>query len=293
MKYLFFGSPRFAEVILKRLIDAGMPPLAVVTSPDSSLGRKQMLVSLPVASLAQDHAIPLFQPKNLKDFSVPSLFREADFFVVAAYAKIIPSSLLELPPLGTIGIHPSLLPVFRGPSPIQSMILSGVQNVGVSLYKMDDLIDHGPVFASDLLSDYTPDTLDYLALEEALALLGAELFLKKTPLYYRGEILPIPQNEEGVTFTKKYQTLDAQIEESHLRTAITGEDEVITRSVLRKILAFSKEPGAWTILERPLNIPHATLPAGKRIKIFRASISASQQLVITRFQVEGKNIVSL
>jgi methionyl-tRNA formyltransferase len=131
MRYVFFGTPRFAAIVLEKLIASGHQPIAIVCNPDKPVGRKKIItppptkqVVLSATSLKED--IQIYQPAKIDDEFLAQLRSlKADFFVVAAYAKILPNTLLEIPPLGVIGTHPSILPKFRGASPIQSVIIEG------------------------------------------------------------------------------------------------------------------------------------------------------------------------
>ena len=287
MKYVFFGSPRFAAIILEELIENNTPPLAVIASPDRPTGRKQLITPPDTKILCLKYNIPIHQPEKLTQSELAPLAQEVDFFLVAAYAKIIPLSVLNLPRLGTIGIHPSPLPKFRGASPIQSTILTGTPEAGVSLYLMDAAVDHGPVLRTTLLDTYKPDAWNYQTLEKALAELGAQTFSQVMPDYLAGKLQPTPQDEFQTSMTKKFKTADAKIEEVNLETALRGENIETTRSVLRKILAFSREPGAWTILKKNLQVGKNILPASLRIKILDAELKDSR-LVLKLVHIEGR-----
>jgi len=289
MKYVFFGSPRFAAIVLEKLILANNPPLAVIASPDRPTGRNQELTSPAIKSICEKYSIPIYQPEKLNESEIAQLATEADFFVVAAYGKIIPLSIINLPRLGTLGIHPSPLPHLRGASPIQSTILTGSNEAGVSIYQMDAQVDHGPVLKTAFLKDYKPDQKDYAALEADLAELGGQLFLETVPSYTEGSLQPISQTEEEATFTTKFKTADAEIKEADLRESLTGQNINTTREVLRKILAFSEEPGAWTVLNEPMTLKDRTLPASLRIKLIGGQMGGDA-LEITRYQIEGKKI---
>lgn len=288
MKYVFFGSPRFAATILKELIAKKNPPLLVVASPDRPTGRKQEVTSPETKLIAEEHGIPVYQPEKLSGDDFPSIAKNADLFVVAAYAKIIPQNILEIPRKGTVGIHPSLLPLFRGASPIQSSILSGSPQVGVTIYLMDKQVDHGPVLGVGPLKDYKPDIWNYQILEDHLAQLGADLYSEVAEKYLDGKIDPISQDDTKATMTRKFKTEDAMIKEGDLRQALSGEDEEKALLVLRTILAFQKEPGAWSVLENPLIIQEETLPPELRIKFLDAK-KEGKKLLIRTYQIEGKN----
>ncbi|MBI2594734.1 MAG: methionyl-tRNA formyltransferase, partial [Candidatus Colwellbacteria bacterium] len=135
-RYVFFGTPRFAAIILEKLINTGIPPVALVCNPDKPVGRKQVITPPPTKTciLKQEsrikNKIQIFQPEELGMIRDSLFTLQPDVFIVAAYAKILPKKILEIPRLGTIGVHPSLLPKYRGPSPIQSAILAGEEETG-------------------------------------------------------------------------------------------------------------------------------------------------------------------
>src|ERR1700722_5114593 len=176
MKYIFFGTPRFAEIVLAGLLDADLQPVALVCNPDRPVGRKKIITSPPTKVLAIESSsdIDIIQPEKLDEVFIKRLQAlEPDFFVVAAYSKILPQTVLDIPRLGTLGVHPSLLPKYRGASPIQSAILGGESETGVTIYKMDAGMDSGPMVTSDQVA--VASTSDYLELEENIAKLGAKL----------------------------------------------------------------------------------------------------------------------
>ncbi len=266
MKYVFFGSPRFAEIILGQLIDAGMPPIALVCNPDRPFGRKQILTPPATKTLlaTRELAISVLQPENIAAAVETLRVLDADFFVVAAYAKIIPETVLEIPHQGTLGTHPSLLPKYRGASPIQSAILSGERETGATIYLMDSAMDHGPILATGKCSVETDEA--YPALEQKLAALSARLLIEALPAFAAGKIQPQPQEEMQASYTKKFKTEDAFIDESDLALAENGDTERAD-GILRKINAFNPEPGAWT------------MRGGKRIKILSARVEAGRLIL--------------
>ena len=257
MKYIFFGTPRFAEIVLEALIGAKVPPVAVVCNPDRPVGRKKTITPPPVKVLAAAHGIRILQPEKL-DGSFEQELRSLapDFFVVAAYAKIIPQNILAIARRGTIGTHPSLLPKYRGASPIQSAILAGEKMTGVSLYLMDAKMDHGPLMAEEELA--IAEGEDYPRLEGRLADLGGKLLAKTIPRFLAEKTTLKEQYESEATFTKKFKTEDGFVAEKELAAAERGEGDPV--AIYRKILALNPEPGAWTLRE------------GKRLKLLAAKI---------------------
>src|SRR3989344_2012448 len=157
MKIIFFGTSQFAVPILEKLIkELGLNVLAIVTNPDEPAGRKKIPSPPPVKILAQKHNIPVFQPSSLKtkllknSLEIENLklkIAETDLCVVASYGKIIPKEYLEIPKFGFINVHPSLLPKYRGPTPIQTAILNGDEETGVTIIKMSEEVDHGATLA--------------------------------------------------------------------------------------------------------------------------------------------------
>ena len=135
IKYVFFGSPRFAEIVLRKLIDSKFPPIAVVCNPDKPFGRKKEMTPPPTKLIAEKNGIKVFQPVKIdEDFMRKIKELAPEIFLIAAYSKILPESLLSIPILGSVGVHPSVLPRHRGSSPIQNTILYGDKIGGVTLY---------------------------------------------------------------------------------------------------------------------------------------------------------------
>lgn len=276
MKYVFFGTPRFAEIVLSGLIGGGMVPAAIVCNPDRPLGRKQIVTPPPTKLLAIKTSpdIDIIQPGALDEAFIKRVRAlEPDFFIVAAYAKIIPQAVLDVPRLGTLGTHPSLLPAYRGASPIQSTILAGEKKTGATIYKMDEKMDHGPMFAQEEIP-LDPLTTNYLSLEERLAALSARLLLQTIPTLLDGTAAPHAQDESRATFTKKFLTDNGFIEQSELDAAIAGNSDK-AELILRTINALNPEPGVWT------------LQNGKRIKLLEARMDGGA-LKLMAIQEDGQ-----
>lgn len=272
MRYVFFGSPPFAEKILVKLIEAGFVPVAVITNPDRPVGRKKVITPPPVKQRIMNYElriknkVRILQPERLDEEFRDSLFMlhdSFDFFIVAAYAKIIPKEILLLPKRGVIGVHPSLLPKFRGASPIQSVLLSGEKETGVSLYFLDEAMDAGPIIEKESVLIGSDET--YKELSAKLADLGGNLLVK---LFHRRAIDIADaekQNDMEATFTKKIKTEDGYVD--------LKKDQPLT--IYRKIRALNPEPGAWTMKN------------GKRVKLLKAKL-VDDKLVLQIIQVEGK-----
>lgn len=264
MKYIFFGTSRFAAIVLSELASGGMPPVAVVTNPDRPVGRKQLLTPPPAKIDALRAKIPVFQPEKINGEFLKELKRYgAECFVVAAYGKILPKEVLAIPPKGALGVHPSLLPRHRGPSPIQAALLECDAETGVTFYLLDEVVDHGPILGQETLLLTREES--YRELEEALAVMGGGLAIALLPRYLTGELKPHEQDHALATFTRKFKTEDGFVE--------LGKDD--PELIARKIRALSESPGVYAIKD------------GKRLKLLAAE-RRPEGWVATKIQWEGK-----
>lgn len=288
MKFIFFGTPKFAAIVLEKLLDAGFVPQAVVCNPDRPQGRKQLIMPPPIKSLIQerDLSIPIFQPEDSATIRESCAALNPDFFIVAAYAQIIPQSVLGIPSRISIGVHPSLLPKYRGASPIHSALLAGDTESGVTLYLMDEKMDHGPILGSRELRIEDGET--YETLLKKLAVLGGELLIETLPKFLSGDIRPQEQDHSQATFTKKFTTEDGFIVEHDLLRALRGEG-TFAAVIDRKIRTLNPEPSVWTIVSDELGIMNNELRSatGKRVKLLEAEIQDGK-LVLRKIQIEGK-----
>lgn len=273
IKYVFFGSPRFAEIVLKKLIVLDFAPAAVVCNPDKPFGRKRELTPPPVKAVAQSAGIKVYQPAKIDEAFMTEMRELApDIFLIAAYSKILPESLLLIPKLGSIGVHPSLLPRHRGSSPIQNTILSGDKLGGVTLYMLDKEVDHGPVL--DAREVHVSSSIDYLGLEEQLAELGGLMTPEVLEKYTEGVIIPKEQDHALATFTRKFKTEDGFVDFMDLKSAITG-DVNLQIAIDRKIKALNPDPGVYTVKD------------GKRVKLLESEVLEGG-FAVKKIQIEGK-----
>jgi methionyl-tRNA formyltransferase len=281
MKYIFFGTSDFSVIILDKLIAAHLIPVAVICNPDKPMGRKKIITPPPVKEkilIYNDSArekIILLQPDKVTIDIFLDLKISFDFFLIAAYSKILTKDILQLPRLGVIGVHPSLLPKYRGMSPIQSVILNGDSETGTTLFLVDEKIDHGPIIAQKKLENYMFNQVTTKELNYQLALLSAELLIDTIPKFYQQKIIPITQDDNLATYTKKFSTQDAYIEWVDLQKA-QQEGGLLAIELDRKIRAFNPEPGAWTLID------------GKRIKILEAILINDNKLKLMKIQKEGR-----
>ena len=288
--FAFFGTSELSVKILDKLIENGYVPSLVVTAPDKPKGRKMILTPPPVKIFAQKHNLKIVQPERLavKPPNGDLTAKPFDLFIVASYGKIIPKSILDIPKLGTLNVHPSLLPKFRGPSPIQSFILNGEEKTGVTIMLMDEQVDHGKILTQRNLEVGLPSALGSLAskllnakqLEEKLAELGGEMLVDVIPKWIKGEIKAKEQDHSQATFTKKINKEDGLVD-------LEKDNPEI---IYRKFLAFQPWPGIYYFIEKngkPLS-PKTSASQGKFRVIITDMEIEDNRLKIKKVKPEGK-----
>ncbi|KKU90162.1 MAG: Methionyl-tRNA formyltransferase [Candidatus Yanofskybacteria bacterium GW2011_GWA1_48_10] len=243
MTIIFFGSSEFAVPTLRALFNSGYSLPAVVTVPDQPVGREHVLTPPPIKREAEKLGLKVLQPETLKNYDFLDEIKalEPDLGVVAAYGKIIPERYLNMPKHGFLNIHPSLLPKYRGPTPIQSAILNGETTTGVTIMVVDKEMDHGPIIRQTTYDQPAwpvgrQPTIFYKQIHDELAELGAKLLVETIPDYVNGKTKPVEQDHSQATFTKFFSRIEGHIDWS--QTA--GQ-------VYNKIRALNPEPGTWTI----------------------------------------------
>ncbi|MCX8016087.1 MAG: methionyl-tRNA formyltransferase [Patescibacteria group bacterium] len=208
-KIVFWGTPHFGASILEGLINADFCPILVVTAPDSIKGRGLIKTPSEVKKIAKKWGLEVAEPEKLRQntaFLEKLKELEPDLFIVASYGKIIPKEYLEVPTKGALNIHPSLLPKWRGPAPIQATILAGDKETGVTIILMDEEMDHGDIIAVAKLEIINEPT--YSELEEKLIELSEKLIIETLPRWLNNEIRPIPQNHNEATYCKMIKKED-------------------------------------------------------------------------------------
>jgi methionyl-tRNA formyltransferase len=185
---VFFGTPQFAVPTLKHLLASRHTVVGVVTQPDRPRGRGQKVSDSPVKIVALEHGVPLIQPQRLRDPDVADTLRswQPDLGVVAAYGKIIPNDILALPRLGMINVHASLLPKYRGAAPVHRAVIDGEPETGVTIMRVEEMLDSGPMFARATRPIGPDDTSDVV--ERDLAELGAPLLVRVVDQMAEGEV---------------------------------------------------------------------------------------------------------
>lgn len=251
MRIVFAGTPAFAAASLRAVIDAGHHVVLVLTQPDRPAGRGMKLMASEVKQLAQRHGLPVFQPPTLKDAGVQQRIRDAgaEAMVVAAYGLILPRSVLDMFPAGCINVHASLLPRWRGAAPIQRALLAGDSETGISIMRMEEGLDTGPVYLMRRIPIAADETAG--SLHDKLAAQGARAVAEALMGIAGGSLAVHPQPAEGVTYAAKIAKEEAVLAWS--ADAVELE---------RRIRAFNPVPGASTTLN------------GEPLKIWRARASA-------------------
>ena len=236
MRVVFAGTPEFAARALEAIAAAGFAVPLVLTQPDRPAGRGLKLTSSAVARAAAELSIPVAKPASLRvpEALDPLRAARADVMVVAAYGLILPRAVLDLPPMGCLNIHASLLPRWRGAAPIHRAILAGDERTGISIMRMDEGLDTGPVLFEAAIAIGARETTG--ALTAKLASLGAEAIV--TVLKSLGSLSPHPQDASLATYAAKVSKAEARLDWSRHHAELD-----------RQVRAFDPSPGAEALLE--------------------------------------------
>ncbi len=210
IRFAFFGTPDVAEETLTILNNAGFIPTLIVTSPDRPQGRGLTVTSPPVKTWAVAHNIPILQPEQIDtDFISQISGYDTEIFIIVAYGKILPQALIDIPKKGVLNIHYSLLPKYRGASPVESAILNGDTETGVTIQKMELKMDTGPIIAEEKV--VISNTTTTPELKKVLIDTGGNLLAKILPDFTEGKIEPVPQDDNLATYCKKISKEDGVI----------------------------------------------------------------------------------
>lgn len=299
------GTPEFGVIILEELIKANFKPVLVVTAPDKPVGRKQIITPPPVKISAKKYNIEVCQPDKIENCCVGTVSKlkikklNPDLIIVAGFGQILSKEILEIPKYGCLNIHPSLLPKYRGSSPIQYTILNGDKETGVTIILMTEKIDQGDIIAISKFQITNPK-ITYLKLHNILAEKGANLLLEVLPKWIRGKIKSFPQDETKATYSKILKKEDGKIDWKKPAECIE-----------RQIRAFQLWPGSFSEFQilnqksQKLKILKADVlkqtkngPFGVPGKTFLApndkiAVQTGKDfLVIEKLQLEGKKPMS-
>jgi methionyl-tRNA formyltransferase len=306
MRIIFFGTPTYVLPVLDKLDKAfksksgDSPIAAVVTQPPKPVGRKKQLEYSPVDTWAHKKKVPIFfDPHEVNKNQI-----EADIGILASYGKIITKEVIDHFPFGILNIHPSLLPMFRGSSPVQSTLITG-EKAGATIIKIDTELDHGPVitqFKDEVLPDDTTESLRNRLFERS-----ADVLTTLIPAYLQGKITPRQQDHSKATFTREINKEDAFIPPEMLWSVVSGqwtkkktEWEIgfvrnltvhcTPNTIHNFIRAMQPWPGAWTLIRQDSS------GQARRLKIHKTHLEElvpnAQRLVPDLVQLEGKNTVT-
>ena len=298
MRVIFMGTPEFAVPCLEHLILNQYQVVAVYTQPDKPVGRGRSLASLPVKRAALTWKLPVVQPVSLRKAEAVEQLASfhPDIMVVAAFGQTLPQSVLDIPKYGCINIHPSLLPRFRGASPVAAAILVGDDFTGVSIMLMDTGLDTGPILTRAQISISAFDTTGSLTAK--LSQVAARVLQEVLPCWLRGELTPQSQNEAEAVYSSPITKEEGEID-WHLPTI----------DIWRRVRAFHPWPGCYTRWQgRQLKIIEAvplpqerTLDAGQVVVLTPTSgeseaafgVSTGDGILgVSRVQLEGKRAMS-
>jgi len=284
--FAFFGSSAFSIYILEALEKAGFIPTVVVTTPDKPVGRKLVMTPTPVKEWAKTNGrnIPVFDPQKLDQSFVEQMKKmvsqssnpEKFVFIVASYGKIIPQAVLDISPRGSLNVHPSLLPKYRGASPLQSTILNDEKETGVTIILLDSEMDHGPIVAQEKIT--IGEWPQYEIFEKKMGDMGGNLLAQHLEGWVSGKIEAKEQNHSIATYTKKIQKEDGLISETDIRE--------FPYETFRKIQAYHDWPTTYFFINDKNDSSRKI-----RVKIATASYK-NNTLTIERVIPEGKKEMS-
>ena len=288
MRIVFMGTPDFSVPALKALVEAGHDVAAVVTQPDKPKGRVKEMQMTPVKIQALEYKIPVYQPVKVRDESFVKVLREmeADVFVVIAFGQILPKSVLDLPRLGCVNIHASLLPKYRGAAPIQWCVIDGEKETGITTMMMDVGLDTGDMLETVVIPIDRDETGG--SLHDKLSLAGGELILSTLKKMEEGTIVRTPQTEEGTCYAKMLTKSLGDIDWEKSAVSI----ERLIRGLNPWPSAYTSVNGKnlklWTasvVHEAGNGVPGEILEAGKEGLLVK---TGDGLLLIQELQLEGK-----
>ena len=286
--YIFFGSATLSVHVLNTLAEKKLLPAAIITTPDKPRGRNLILTPNDVKTWALKAGIPVYTPEKLnedfiKELETITTNTKSNVYVVAAYGKIIPAKILDIPKRHILNIHPSLLPQYRGASPLPTAILEDTKKTGITIMRIDAEMDHGPIVAQEAV-DIASEWPTYEVFEKMMAERGALLLANILPQWVDGTIQEIPQDHTKATYTRKITKEDGLVDLADIMHLSRLSKEA-QYTLFRKIQAYHEWPTTYFFIEkRSQKI---------RVKITKATWSEKavdgKHLSIERVIPEGKN----
>ncbi len=271
IKIAYFGTSEFSVIVLDELKKLGVLPDLVVTTVDKPVGRKMILTPNPTKVWAENNSVEYTSPEKLKDESFLKKISEYNLFIVASYGKIIPKAVIDMPKYHVLNVHPSLLPKYRGPSPLQEQIINNEKEVGVTIMMIDEQVDHGAIIAQEKV-DVPSWPVGFRKLEEVLGKEGARIITNILPDWIQGKINPKEQDHTEATITKKIEKSDGFLVLPDGYIWERYEDYL-------KYLAYEEWPGTYFEIEKE----------GKKIRVIIKKASWKNDVFeIERVVPEGK-----
>jgi methionyl-tRNA formyltransferase len=291
---VIWGTPYLSVAISESLL-SWTNIKAIVTTPDTPQGRKKILTPSPLKIFAQEHNIPVLNPDKLNTPETTKLLQElkTDIWLVIAYGKIIPKSILDIMPNKVLNIHPSRLPKYRGPSPIQASLKNGDTTTAVSLMQLDHLMDHGPIIAQQEIDIHTTDT--YIELEQKIIEISSNILVKTIPQFIAGEIIPKPQDDSQASIVSMVTKQDGQIN-WQIHTA---------QNIINLYRAYINWPQVYTQLntDKKVIFEKIKLEVNNSIKLKTGYWQLNSQnnqliigtiegnIIVSQLKIEGKNSI--
>ncbi len=283
-RVVFMGTPDFAVPTLRALI-AAHEVIGVVTQPDRPAGRNRQVQMSPIKLVALEHGIAVLQPEKIRRAEAQDALRQwhADAFIVAAFGQILPQTVLDMPAHGSINVHASLLPRWRGAAPIQAALRAGDAETGITIMQMDAGLDTGAMISQRAIPIEANDTGQ--SLHDKLAALGADLLIDTLPAYLNGAITPMPQDDALATFAPRIDKAEGHI------------DWIAPAALIeRTVRAFTPWPGTFTTWDGKLlkilagSVTTGTAEPGRAIqRDDQIAIGTGSGLFLpTRVQLEGR-----
>ena len=251
LKIIFMGTPDFSIKPLKVLLGSAHKIIAIYSQPSRKSGRGMRVNKTPVHAFGEDEKIPVYTPQNFKDENEIAFIKDLnpDIIIVSAYGLILPKKILDIPKFGCLNIHASILPRWRGAAPIERSIMNGDEETGITFMLMDEGLDTGMIIKK--FSIKIDQDMNAKALHEKLSLLASNNLIDTLCKYVNGEIQPVNQAEEGITYAEKIQKVECRI-----------SWEKNANEILNLIRGLSPYPGAWFLNKK-----------NKRVKVLAARIS--------------------
>ena len=289
-KIVYMGTPEFSATVLEGLLTK-YRVRAVVTQPDKEVGRNRELRKSPVKEVAEANTILVLQPERIKNFVEEIRAFEPDIIITCAYGQMIPKEILDMPRLGSINVHASLLPRLRGGAPIERSIMEGHSKTGITIMYMDEKMDSGDIIATKELPILDTDTGSIL--REKLAVVGRDLLLETLPSILDGTNTRTKQDEASVTFAPVIKREDEKIDFS-----------LNKRQVFNKVRALNNFPGAYAIYEGKIMKIYSVMETdntftgvlnGTITEIYKEGFGVkvgNGEVIVTELQLEGKKRMS-